>query len=1384
MKKFLSILSIITLFCLYAYSQKSITFPNSTATYGYAAHNSAFNLADNQSFTVTAWVKTTSSTNQLLLAKRLNAAGSGYELWQLNGYFAVNYTHSNGSSSGLPGGSLYKINDGKWHQLAFVVDITKNMYYMYVDAKVDVSKALVSTTGFTNTDRLYFGIRGNISMPLDGSMDEVRIYNKALSQTELLTDMAATVTSSTDNLTAAWNFEEGSGTLAADIKGVCPATLTGSPAWSTLSSPATQVISMSAPIYVAYGAADFSPATSTSSMPIQYTTSDPSVATVVNGKIHIVAKGNCTITANQSANLFYAAATPVTQTLYVASTQITFNLPFTNHAVIQRDQPITVTGTADPNDLLTLNLDGDIKTANVDATGKWTCTFTAKEAKNTAFTLTAVGNNSGQTTLTDLLCGDVWVASGQSNMLMPVGPGYSLGGVDNYAAVIAVANYPNIRFIQPVDLWQQASTPQTALLTSAGGWTVCSPSTAGGYSAAAYFFAKQIHVDQNIPVGIIQNAVGGTRIEAWTPLEGLKAIPEYSSWYTKATTTTMETGQTYNRKNFPAANYNGMLAPYTRNPVKGIIWYQGEENLGIDGLPATVEYGNKFKATIQAWRNAWGISNLPVIYVQIANFQYSANYPVLGSSRQALPLFNEQMDKAMELNNVWGVPITDISNYTNIHPTNKSTIGSRMANIALKFSYGKTGIQPLAARKESINAEGSSVRVVFKNNSGFYMSTGTTYTGFEIAGINKEFKKAHAVLSGNDIILSDSTSSITKPVYVRFGWDENSNTNLFNDSNSPTIRFRDSLAYTFNAADTLQIAIDNARSRKALMTSGTEPGQYLPEVISAFNQKITAATAIVNNTTLTDAVYRAATDSMNAQTMYYKAAINYPKVSTALTEYWYSFSTPLRNSNANNFIAYQGDNAELKGETYAAATDKFLWKITKNADGTYNIISKVSGSYISPASAYNTALKAQNGTPTSGGWTFIPTFNNSYFAVASGAVQFNQTNNSGLSYKIYNWGGGSNTTDTGCQYLIKTENTNQNQQKIACVGNSITYGYTLTNPATESYPAQLQNLLGTADWTVGNYGVSSRTMLKNGNLPYWNETAYTNALASKPNYVMIELGTNDAKTTNWNPYGSQFVADYKAMIQSFRNLSSKPEVWIGLLPPGENTGWTIYSGYIKDSVNVKIKQVAIEAGTGLIDIYAAFNGDWTNTSNFKSDGIHPTVAGAAIIAQKVKEMITMTKPKLYYTNGKITSSTQGNACQWYYNGTAIAPAEGGTASDFTPTKTGKYKASLKLSPDNESRIISEEIDVQNIPSGLKTAINPSDLKIYNNLRLNETVMVEFQKHTYRKQGIKLYDLSGKQILCQNISGLNETVHLTNLPKSLYILEVFNNGKMERIKLIK
>ena len=144
-----------------------------------------------------------------------------------------------------------------------------------------------------------------------------------------------------------------------------------------------------------------------------------------------------------------------------------------------------------------------------------------------------------------------------------------------------------------------------------------------------------------------------------------------------------------------------------------------------------------------------------------------------------------------------------------------------------------------------------------------------------------------------------------------------------------------------------------------------------------------------------------------------------PKVSTASKQYWYSLSAPLRD--ATRFVAYQGDNTALIGQAFTANTDKFLWKITRNADGTYNMVSKVKDSHINENSVYNTALKAQNGIPASGGWTFTPVYTNQYFAISNGDVQMNQTG-SGQTYQIYNWGGGSNTTDTGCQFLFRLEN--------------------------------------------------------------------------------------------------------------------------------------------------------------------------------------------------------------------------------------------------------------------------------------------------------------------------------------------------------------------------
>lgn len=220
--------------------------------------------------------------------------------------------------------------------------------------------------------------------------------------------------------------------------------------------------------------------------------------------------------------------------------------------------------------------------------------------------------------------------------------------------------------------------------------------------------------------------------------------------------------------------------------------------------------------------------------------------------------------------------------------------------------------------------------------------------------------------------------------------------------------------------DILISAIDKANAQKNSALPGSEPGKYSVDAIEAFNAEIATAVFARNNETLTDEQYRQAAETLITQTQQFKEAINYPKVSAGTKEYWYSLSTPLRNNGTYNFVAYQGNNVAVKGETYVANTAKQLWKVVQNIDGTYNLVSKAANSYIDPNSAYNTALKAQAGMPASGGWSFTPIYANNYFAIVNAGVQFNQTG-SGLSYQIYNWGGGSNTTDTGCQFLFRTE---------------------------------------------------------------------------------------------------------------------------------------------------------------------------------------------------------------------------------------------------------------------------------------------------------------------------------------------------------------------------
>ncbi|MEI8272611.1 MAG: LamG-like jellyroll fold domain-containing protein [Paludibacter sp.] len=298
----------------------ALTFPNDINTYASAADNAALNVTAGHSVTITAWVKTTSATNQMFVCKRVNGDGDGYELYQSGAYFAVN-AFSSGTDISPAVGTLYPINDGNWHHVAYVLNVTGTTSSIYVDGKLEKTLQITAGqagAGITNTDALYFGVRNTTTktLPLNGSLDEVRIYDKAMTPADLLSDMAVTAAVGTANLTAAWDFNEGSGTTLADVKSTNPATITGSVTWPLITAVAPHAITMGLGLGKLVSDADFSPASATPTA-ISYSSSNTSVATLVNGKIHIVGVGASNITASQATNLMYTTGTNVTTVLNV-----------------------------------------------------------------------------------------------------------------------------------------------------------------------------------------------------------------------------------------------------------------------------------------------------------------------------------------------------------------------------------------------------------------------------------------------------------------------------------------------------------------------------------------------------------------------------------------------------------------------------------------------------------------------------------------------------------------------------------------------------------------------------------------------------------------------------------------------------------------------------------------------------------------------------------------------------------------------------------------------------------------------------------------------------------------------------------------------------------
>jgi sialate O-acetylesterase len=475
---------------------------------------------------------------------------------------------------------------------------------------------------------------------------------------------------------------------------------------------------------------------------------------------------------------------------------------FGDHMVLQRDMRIPVWGTADAGETVTVAFNAQKKTVTADTEGKWIVRLDAVEAGG-PFEMTIAGKNT--ITFKDVYVGEVWLCSGQSNMDMTVAKEDRYWcGVNNEAQEVAAADYPLIRVFDVE--FAPKDEPQS---DAKGVWEICSPKTVGHFSAAAYFFARQLQKKLNAPIGLVTTAYGASTAEAWTSRSALAAKPttaflleEYkkrcqnydsgweqinyrqdlAEWQRASEKAKVDNKRTpkkpgkpknpHQDQHSPCVLYNGMVAPLIPYAIRGAIWYQGESN-----GPTAKIYDKIMETLIQDWRRAWGEGSFPFLYVQLAN--YSKN-------RETFMIREGQL-KNLSIPNTAMVVTIDIGDADNIHPKNKQDVGLRLSLAARALAYGES-IPYMGPIYDSMSVEGNSIRLRFKHIDGGLVAKGGELKGFTIAGEDKKFIPADAKIDGDTIVVSISETA--KPVAVRYGFDNNPQVSLYNKADLPASPFR------------------------------------------------------------------------------------------------------------------------------------------------------------------------------------------------------------------------------------------------------------------------------------------------------------------------------------------------------------------------------------------------------------------------------------------------------------------------------------------------------------------------------------------------------------------------------------------------------------------
>ncbi len=584
-------------------------------------------------------------------------------------------------------------------------------------------------------------------------------------------------------------------------------------------------------------------ATASSGLPVSYSLTGP--GKISGSTLTFTAPGLVQITASQGGNGIYGAAPIVKRNVRVLDDDVKLPAIFGDHMVLQQHQTLPIWGTAKPGQVVTVTLGTRIGKATADANGNWRVDLQAIPANGRSLTLVVSG--VGTRVINDVLAGDVWLCAGQSNMAFP------LAESEGAEYEVPEANRDQVRMFI---VENKASIRTQADVT--GTWKICTPESAAAFSAVGYYFGARINAERNYPVGLIGSYWDGTPAEAWCGLTGLRSDPalqdfvdeytemldeyptasanypavldayneELTEWnategveYTAAVRAWVAAVQKAQANGetppirpmpdpptprpplnpegdqyTPTAIYHGMIAPLIPFALKGVIWYQGEANVGD-----AQDYEPLFRGLITDWRKQWGQGDFPFLYVQVSTFATENN--------KLWPFLRESQLKALALPNTGMAVSVDIGDPEYLHPPDKYDVADRLLLVAKHVAYGENLVcsGPLY---DSMQIEDSKVRLDFTSvGSGLSISNSPWHPanesalstnnliGFTIAGADKKWYEAQAVIQGDQVVVS--SPSVPNPIAVRYEWDNAPRGNLYNKEGLPASPFRtDSMPIT------------------------------------------------------------------------------------------------------------------------------------------------------------------------------------------------------------------------------------------------------------------------------------------------------------------------------------------------------------------------------------------------------------------------------------------------------------------------------------------------------------------------------------------------------------------------------------------------------------